>query len=184
MKSHRLLSGALLVCLLNFGGMSLSAGAQTSAVNEWTWMGGSSTLSCINQCAQAEPGTTNEVTMEVPAPAVYGTLGTPAAGNTPGGRTGATGWTDGSGNFWLFGGEGSDAGGNIGYLYDLWKFNPATKQWAWMSGSSTVGGNGVYGTLGTPAAGNTPGGRSEATGWTDNSGNLWLFSGTGSPNDL
>ena len=34
----------------------------------------------------------------------YGTQGTPAAGNTPGGRDGGVGWTDNSGNFWLFGG--------------------------------------------------------------------------------
>ena len=34
-------------------------------------------------------------------------------------------------------------------------------QWAWAGGSSTVGQPGVYGTLGTPAPGNIPGGRVE-----------------------
>ncbi|MGA3083123.1 MAG: kelch repeat-containing protein, partial [Terracidiphilus sp.] len=174
----------MLLCLFAFTGIPLSAGAQTSAVNEWTWMGGSSTLNCIdNSCAQPGPG----VTLEIPAPGVYGTLGTPAAGNIPGGRYEATSWTDRSGNLWLFGGQGSDANGNIGYLNDLWKFNPATNQWAWMDGSSTLlvitngvfGQPGVYGTLATPAAENTPGGRYEATSWTDSSGNLWLFGGYG-----
>jgi len=46
-------------------------------------------------------------------------------------------------------------------------------------GSSTVGvfdGQlGVYGTLGTRATGNVPGGRYSAVSWTDNGGNLWLF---------
>ena len=35
---------------------------------------------------------------------VYGTEGVPAAGNIPGSRTGASAWTDTSGNFWLLGG--------------------------------------------------------------------------------
>jgi hypothetical protein len=121
---------------------------------EWTWMGGSNT----NGPNLGQPG-------------VYGTLGTPAAGNIPGGRFGAAGWTDKSGQFWLFGGLGIPPGvppGNDGYPNDLWKFNPSTNQWAWMGGSNSVvllafgveyGRPGVYGTLGTPAAGNTPGGR-------------------------
>ena len=60
-------------------------------------------------------------------------------------------------------GYGFDANGNVGNLNDLWEFNPSTKQWTWMGGSSTVGNRrgqpGVYGTSGTPAAGNIPGGR-------------------------
>ena len=43
---------------------------------------------------------------------MYGTLGTPAAGNIPGSNVGASGWTDGSGHLWLFGGEGYDANGS------------------------------------------------------------------------
>jgi N-acetylneuraminic acid mutarotase len=133
------------------------------STNEWTWIGGSSTV-----------GTRS---------GVYGTLGVPAPGSVPGGRAGAESWTDGRGNFWLFGGSGVDANGVEGGLNDLWEFNPSTREWAWMGGSSTVGANGgwpgVYGTLGTPAAGNIPGGRTEAVSWTDGSGNLWLFGGSG-----
>ena len=33
-------------------------------------------------------------------------------------------WTDNNGNFWLFGGSGSDAQGMIGYLNDLWETTP------------------------------------------------------------
>jgi hypothetical protein len=46
-------------------------------------------------------------------PGVYGTLGTPAAGNVPGGREGAASWIDESGNFWLFGGCGALGMGTV-----------------------------------------------------------------------
>ena len=86
----------LLACLC------LSAGAQTG---EWAWMGGSKTGNKSG---------------------VYGTLGKPAAGNIPGGRFGASSWTDSSGRFWLFGGDGLDADGNDRNLNDLWKYEPPT----------------------------------------------------------
>ncbi len=115
-------------------------------------------------------------------PGVYGTLGTPAAGNIPGGRGSASSWTDRSGNFWLFGGYGFDANFNEGDLNDLWEFNPSTNEWAWMGGSNMMcfaASDGVWGTLGTPAPGNIPGCRGSASSWTDRSGNLWLFGGWG-----
>ena len=159
-----------------FGGNGYDAGGNGGNLNdlwmfdpatgEWTWMSGSSTVGSND----AQPGT-------------YGTLGALAAGNTPGGRSNATSWTDASGNLWLLGGYGADANGDGGYLNDLWVFNPASDDWAWMSGSNTVGSNGgqsgVYGTLGTAAAGNVPGARNGGNGWTDGSGNLWLFGGNG-----
>jgi N-acetylneuraminic acid mutarotase len=125
-----------------------------SATDEWAWMGGPVT----------------------PQPPVYGTLGTPAAGNLPGNRDGSTTWTDSSGNLWLFGGNGIDSTGRINYLNDLWEYNPSTGQWTWMSGANK-GGAGVPGTKGTPAAGNTPAGRQGAVAWTDANGNFWLFGG-------
>jgi len=54
----------------------------------------------------------------------YGTLGTAAATNVPGGRLGATGWVDGSGNLWFFGGQGFDSIGAQGNLNDVWEFQP------------------------------------------------------------
>jgi hypothetical protein len=147
------------------------------SAGEWTWIGGSNKLTCgASDCGQA---------------GVYGTLGTAAAGNFPGGRDGAATWTDNNGNLWLFGGGGLDASGNAGILNDLWEFNPSTNEWAWMGGSSTVpascagsttepcGQPGVYGTLETPGAGNIPGGRFQPVSWTDKSGNLWLSGGAG-----
>ncbi|MGD1106386.1 MAG: chitobiase/beta-hexosaminidase C-terminal domain-containing protein [Terracidiphilus sp.] len=148
--------------------------------NEWAWMGGSSTAPA--SCTPADCSLSG----------IYGELGTPAAGNNPGARFWASSWTDKNGNFWLFGGYGYDSVANLGYLNDLWEFNPSTNEWTWMSGSSTVPGfneggqPGVYGTLGTPAAGNVPGGRYGASSWTDSRDNLWLFGGNdnGFQNDL
>jgi hypothetical protein len=85
---------------------------------------------------------------------------------------------------WRVGGEGYATNGNWGELNDLWTFNPSTNQWAWEGGSNTVpsdgkGQPGVYGTLGSPAAANSPGGRVYASSWTDSSGNIWLFGGGG-----
>jgi len=85
------------------GFVCLSAAAQATAPNEWTWVGGSSAGKGPNGW-----------------PGVYGTQGTPAPGNIAGARDSAATWTDGSGNFWLFGGEGADARGNFGQLNDLW----------------------------------------------------------------
>ena len=107
---------------------------------------------------------------------VYGTQGTPAAGNKPGSRRYATSWADASGNLWLFGGNGIGASGD-GALNDLWKYNIASGQWTWMKGDNTVGQASVYGTVTVFAATNKPGGREGSTGWIDASGNLWLYGG-------
>ncbi|MGB8259015.1 MAG: chitobiase/beta-hexosaminidase C-terminal domain-containing protein [Terracidiphilus sp.] len=145
----------------------LQAQSQAAAapVGEWTWMGGSKT---VNQ------------------PGVYGKLRIPGIGNVPGGRTEAVSWTDASGNFWLFGGDGLDSAGVRGMLNDLWVLDASTREWTWMSGSnllpndvSNSGKLGVYGTLGVPDPANVPGGRSGSCSWIDKNGRLWLLGGGG-----
>ncbi|MFI5128365.1 MAG: kelch repeat-containing protein [Chitinophagales bacterium] len=115
---------------------------------------------------------------DVNVPGVYGVKGAPADDNRPGGRSGAACWMDNTGNLWLFGGTGYNRG-NYGYLNDLWKYNPSTNQWTWVSGDNAVGVSTVYGNKGVPSIYNSPGGRVLSTSWNDNSGNLWLFGGTG-----
>jgi N-acetylneuraminic acid mutarotase len=66
-----------------------------------------------------------------------------------------------------------------GVLNDLWKFTTTANQWTWVSGSSSTGQLGVYGTLDTPSASNVPGARTGAVGWTDKDDNLWLVGGNG-----
>jgi N-acetylneuraminic acid mutarotase len=136
--------------------------------NEWAWMSGSNSCQAGGICNW---------------PGVYGTLGTAAAGNTPGSRASIVTWTNQDGSLWLFGGNGSDANNMLGFLNDFWKFDPVASEWTWMGGSSMAGAGGatagVYGTLGSPAAGNLPGSRTEGVAWTDISGNFWLFGGSG-----
>jgi len=138
----------------------------------WAWIAGS------NEITQTDPEG------GVIVPGIYGTLGSPAKGNTPGGRMEAVTWTDKSGKLWLFGGWGFDSTGNNGPLNDLWMFDPTTVEWAWMGGSSTSGPNatgveGVYGTQGVPSTGNIPSSTYNAVAWSDGSGNLCLFGGVG-----
>ncbi len=132
--------------------------APTIVGGQWTWVGG------LDHSPQSERY------------GVYGTKGVPAPENAPGARHSFVSWTDASGNFWLFGGEGHGAAGD-GRLNDLWKWDGAA--WTWMSGSDSPNGNGVYGTKGIAAPGNVPGARSASVSWTDASGHLWLFGGIG-----
>jgi N-acetylneuraminic acid mutarotase len=108
---------------------------------------------------------------------VYGTQGIPSDGNKPGGRYGAVSWTDKEGKFWLMGGLGYASTGSVGYLTDLWKYDPVSNQWTWIKGANTTNAAAVYGTQGVSAAGNNPGGRDNATSWTDEDGKLWLMGG-------
>lgn len=133
--------------------------ATFGAVGTWTWVAGSNTVS---------------------ATATYGTLGTASATNIPGSRYAAAGWSDKTGNFWLFGGWGCTATCALSSgsdLNDLWEYNPTAGTWAWMSGSNTVEATAVDGTRGVPASNNTPQAAEGAMSWTDPSGNFWLFGG-------
>ncbi|HEX8677771.1 MAG TPA: kelch repeat-containing protein, partial [Segetibacter sp.] len=126
------------------------------STNEWTWMSGGSPTGKGN----------------------YGRLGVEAAGNQPGVRSRALGWSDISGNLWLFGGTGYDNNADAsGELNDLWKYNSSTNAWTWVKGDSIMHGKAVYGTKGVAAKDNKPDARSQSVGWTDNGGTFWLFGG-------
>ena len=96
-----------------FGGVGYDVAGTKSSLNDmweykvgtaqWVWMGGSQTA-----------GTAG----------VYGTQVIAATGNVPGERSVAVSWMDGSGNFWLFGGQGWGAAKATGMLNDLWQFVP------------------------------------------------------------
>ncbi len=145
-----------------FGGFGFDVAGTEGRLNDlwkyepttgnWTWMKGASTAD--------QSG-------------VYGMLGTAAADNTPGARQSVVSWIDALGKLWVFGGL------NGAYLNDLWKYDPATGDWTWMEGPSTVNESGSYGTPGTPEAANIPGARFDSTSWTDASGKVWVFGGYG-----
>src|SRR5574337_1752780 len=129
-----------------------------SASGEWIWISGEKTA--------GQQGS-------------YGTKGTASSANVPGARYSAVSWRDASGNLWLFGGSYRDAFGSGNYFNDLWKFDPSTGYWTWVSGSDTANQMGNYGTQGVPASTNIPGARDQAVSWIDANGKLWLFGGFG-----
>ncbi len=148
-----------------FGGAGLDANGDSGHLNdlwkrqsacEWTWVSGSNT---INQNG------------------VYGTRGVASPGNYPGGRTESVSWTDSNDNLWLFGGRGYDSAGEFGYLNDLWRYD--WTNWTWVSGSSSRGEGGHYGTRGQAGPANIPGARQGSVGWKDDNDNFWLFGGDG-----
>jgi hypothetical protein len=110
----------------------------TPSTGGWTWMSGSNSYD--------QPG-------------AYGTLAVPGASNVPGARGAAISWTDKHDNFWLFGGQGFDANGQVAYLNDLWRYAPA-------STLSTP-------SLTTPTPGSTLSGSTATFAWT-NPGNSAL----------
>ena len=125
------------------------------AINKWTWVNGDTVTGVFGK---------------------YGLKGLASTNFKPGARKGCVSWKDASGNLWLFGGKGFTTNAS-GYLNDLWKYNPVSNKWTWFKGDSTTDRVGDYGTRGVASPNNRPSSREGAVGWTDGSGNLWLFGG-------
>ncbi len=142
---------------------------------------GAGSAGWLNDLWQYDPTTGNWTWVMGPSTTYgtgyYGTILVPTPANLPGARTGAASWTDGSGNLWLFGGNGCDITGAHAFLNDLWRFSPETQEWTWVKGSKYDAPAGTYGTLGEADADNTPSGRVYTATWIDPSGSLWLFGG-------
>lgn len=130
-----------------------------TSAREWTWMNGSKLSNAFG---------------------VYGTQGVAGGENTPGARwyRGPFAWVDTSGSFWMFGADGNGATQN-GLLNDWWKYDARTNQWTWMSGSTEPNALPDYGSLNIYSENNQPGARKDVIGWSDRTGNLWLFGGYG-----
>ena len=123
---------------------------------EWTWMKGS-------QYQNVLP--------------VYGTKGVEANSNDPGSRWSYCTSKDLQGNFWIFGGAKYQS--FLSYYEDLWKFNPNTNNWTWISGSGILNDTGAYINQCSFDTLNFPGARTENRSIaTDRCGRLWMFGGT------
>ncbi|MFI5130673.1 MAG: kelch repeat-containing protein, partial [Chitinophagales bacterium] len=144
----------LLFPLLIYSAFSFSQAPNSTIL---TWMKGDNT---INQAG------------------IYGVQGTASASNKPGARDYSATWKDNNGYLWLFGGFGYDYN-RLGYLNDLWRYNPSINQWTWIKGDNTIDQFATYGTQGVAGTGNKPGAIYASVSWTDNIGNLWLFGGFG-----
>ena len=124
----------------------------TISTNEWTWMKGDNVAN----------GTGN-----------YGSLGVEDPANNPSSRGSYARWKDINGNLWLFGGD------FFNQENDMWRYNPITNCWTWMSGSNLPNPPASYGTKCISSPSNTPNGRNENRAcWTDQNGSFWMFGGT------
>ncbi|HUH64285.1 MAG TPA: kelch repeat-containing protein, partial [Terracidiphilus sp.] len=176
-----------------FGGSSVDPGTRIGccgtyndlwafdlSTHEWTWMSGAKVC--------CHPGS-------------YGTLGQAGRTNSPDARSYAASWSDDEGNFWLFGGysDWNQGQGRFYLLNNLWEFDAAKREWAWVDGRSHPGSHcirygydnynfrynyicgwpGTYGAMGVFAPANIPGSREKAISWKDTSGRFWLFGGWG-----
>ena len=127
-----------------------------------TWVGGSNMCNAIGN---------------------YGTQGMSATTNQPGARQNAASWTGADNSLWLFGGQGYNASTNQGYLADLWKFDCTNQTWTWVSGTSNIGFQGNYQSLGTASSSALPAARQNASSWIGNDGCLYIFGGQKSLNN-
>src|ERR1700683_792694 len=83
----------------------------------------------------------------------FGTQGVPSVNNYPPGLYECCEWKDNQGIFWIYGGTNPNMG-------DMWRFNPVTLEWTWMTGTGQPNAQPVYGLQGIPDPANTPGSRS------------------------
>ena len=167
------------------GGRYLSVAWTDSAGNLWLFGGygydSAGKLGNLNDLWKFSPATGQWTWVEgsdaINAGGRYGRLGATAPTSLPGARQGAASWTDPAGTFWMFGGIGQDVAGEQGNLNDLWKFNPKTGYWTWVSGSAYINSPGHYGTRNAEVAGAAPAARCLSATWIDSAGDLWLFGG-------
>lgn len=115
-------------------------------------------------------------------PGNYGTKNVAHIDNQPGARQAAVTWVDNNGVFWLFGGYGADDLGTKGLLNDLWKYDGV--MWTWVSGAKLINQTGFFIEANVPNIVNVPGSRTDATSWTDASGNFYVFGGSGYSTEL
>ncbi len=143
----------LLFCLL------FAAVCQTKAQGQWAWMHGPSQFNVDS--------------------GIYGTMGVSDSVNYPSPRAGACGWLDNKGNFWIYSGSPLHYSCSTCSFTDMWRFNPVSLEWTWISGPDTA----IYvlpkydTTKGCFSPNNHPGMRVVSSTWTDDDGNLWLAGG-------
>ena len=142
-----------------FGGYNQMGGSLNDlwkyniATNEWTWVDGVQTS---NQAVS------------------YGVMNVESPTNDPGGRFSYTKFIDGDNNLYMF-------GAGLQYTTDLrndiWKYNPATNNWAWMAGPSTSNHDGTYIAYCDTIGLNLPGSKFEIrASWSDSCG-FFFFGG-------
>lgn len=120
---------------------------------QWIWMGGESTVN------------------HAPAyPAAHGMTG------DPGSRRIEMNWTGLDGNFYIYSGQHIPSLSNRSYFADVWKYDPRTLEWSWVSGPPNSGDHDYPPSHGMAGL---PGRRVTAGFCRDSNGNAWLMGGNG-----
>lgn len=103
--------------------------------------------------------------------------------NWPGCRIKGTGWSDSSGNLWMFGGEGADITKNSVTVFkpalllnDLWQYDFVYNMWIWQGGNQYGNTGGKYGDSGSELA---PGGRTGFVSFNELGNFHYIFGGMG-----
>ncbi|MDQ3232510.1 MAG: hypothetical protein M3Q07_11865, partial [Pseudobdellovibrionaceae bacterium] len=106
----------------------------------------------------------------------------------PPARASSAFWQSPDGKFWLYAGDGQTGNfGGFASVSDVYSFDPATKQWTWVSGftHAPYGFETSYpyhptefGPYDVPGS-YKPGARIQAIAWPDAAGNVWIFGGFG-----
>ena len=129
------------------------------ATGQWVWLnGGGSTVPALN----------------------WGTKGVEASTNHPGTRNGMGAVWDLTGRLWLYGGS-TTISGSVFFFGDLWRYDGATNQWTWMTGTNTSFTSATFGVRNVPSDTNNPGMRTNFIAGLDPQGRLVFFGG-GAPN--
>jgi len=105
---------------------------------------------------------------------VPGTRYTPSVSNVLGTMFGTTVTADKKGSLWVFGGSNNSSNYNT-----LWRYSESTNLWTWMAGSGSISGTGTGGVIGAELATYTPPAVVYPATTADESGNIWLFGGSG-----
>jgi N-acetylneuraminic acid mutarotase len=144
-----------------FGGTNNSLGNNLSdlweynhTTNLWTWIKG---------------------VTDYNASGVYGTVGVANTSNMPGARIGAS-FVSLNNKLYLFGGLGIDSFGVLGYLNDLWVFDPTTNNWTWLKGDKAGYQGGNFGTINVANSSNKPNSSTSHISWAANN-KLYIFGG-------
>ncbi|MGE8556247.1 MAG: DUF7619 domain-containing protein [Chryseobacterium jejuense] len=110
----------------------------------------------------------NEVNSNTPN---YGVKGVASSTNFPGPRSGTITWVDNNGNLWMYGNN------DFPKQTDMWKYDPSTNMWTWISGTQTDSSS-LPAQQGISSATALPKTYKDSYTWVDNQNNLWMFGGS------
>lgn len=159
-----------------FGGIGLAEGGATGYTNDLWRLDYDSSNSTFQYTWVSGTSLTNQA-------GIYGEQGQSGSGNTPGARVDANLWVDANGEVYLFSGAGYDENGVLGAMNDLWKFDPSTSEWTWISGSKTANSTG-FGTPNTESSTIVPTQRFAYDFWVEPNKFIWAFGGGGSSQNI